>query len=730
MSTRQMSVEEILNLPKDKQISKRIEYINNHVLDEIPGRIRPDTYTEDYFFISYSHKDYKLVYKDIFLLQKEGLSIWYDKDMVAGDSWKDTANKYMLPRTCLGVIFYVSEESLKSEAVLDELAFAYKTGKTFLCISLPFVSDLKHNNKPVKDEIYLPYEMIEILLENHIIDEDKAKELHKYFPKTVIYLKYDYDIFDKTKKIKDTLKKQPLLKYNDEGTIVSIYDTNITKVVPKDFLIDDSKRLPFGFITIGECAFANCAYLESFTLPEAPNRLYVHEEKQIYRLSEYSFFADRMLREFNDGHGLNDVIPAHTFENCYVLETIGDNEIKYVGERAFANCYQLKSITLHPSPFIEKEAFANCKKLENIKLTPLRQMELAREITVYRPQRLKNKAEDDKEHNAARIGEGAFKGCRNLKEFDFPKDAVSIHKETFKDCVSLRKITIYDKVRNIKSSAFLGCNSLQEIIIKGDNPNYVMKDNALYDSKLNTLIKILPNIDGKLNIPIETKIIDKYAMSHFKNKPYIGVDIKNDRFYIYKGGLVDRNNEYLFFLNITKNGMDVLKEIRHIQPFALDNYSDSEEVTIYENMSDINDYTFYSFNNIKTLEVHPNHIKLHQYSFNYKFAPERLIIKAREFNLSDYARFNYIKKVELHNNVTITGDDNTKMLEIGELYVMCSLVFIEVNDILVYKLFIGKDFEDSLDNRRIFTLVHNLSQISIDPDNKYFKIENGKLICK
>ena len=708
MEEKESIVKKILDIKDDKaRIAAKIEYINEHPLDDIPGRIKPDTATNDYFFISYCHADYQIIYKDLFLLGEQGLSFWYDKDMVVGDSWLDTANKYMVPRACLGVLFYVSENSLKSNPVLEELNFAKKTQKPFICISLPFNSDYLHHGESVKGKTYLPFDMIDILLENKIIDNDKAESLRGYFPKPVTYLKYNQDIFDRFKTIKDKLKKQPILRYDKEGVIISISDTNITKVVPEDF--DPHHR----FITIGKCAFANCAFLESVTLPKA-NRLFVHESPRLYRLDDYAFFSDKMLKTFDGGGGLVNSIPNHAFENCFVLETIGNDEIKFVGERAFANCYQLKSINLDNRPIIGKEAFLNCKNLISVgpKLS-INNTESAN-ANVYHPgQAFTNlKQEEIDQEKETTIEEGAFNGCKNLVEFCFPYNAISLKRDTFKDCHSLRKIVLFENVKNIKSSAFLNCDNLESIILV-NNPNFIMKEGALYENKYKRLIKVLPNIKDKFLLPKETKIIDKYAFSHFKNKPFISVDISNESFFIYKGGLVDKEKKHLFFLNVTKNDLSVLSEIKYIEAFALDNFADNEMITIYDNIHEIGDYVFYSFKNLKTIELFANSVKLNPYSFDYRRDLDTLIVKTNQFNFSDFSRFNHIHRIELHNDVTLMGDWYD-MPEVDELVVLSKRVNIEDRNLLVNKVIIGKYFLNNESNSRVLKMSDN---VEIDPDN-------------
>lgn len=57
---------------------------NSNSLLELNKEVLPTVHKQNYYFVSYSHKDYKKVMKDILLLQECGINIWYDSDMHIG----------------------------------------------------------------------------------------------------------------------------------------------------------------------------------------------------------------------------------------------------------------------------------------------------------------------------------------------------------------------------------------------------------------------------------------------------------------------------------------------------------------------------------------------------------------------------------------------------------------------------------------------------------------------
>jgi len=112
--------------------AKHLEWLREHL----------PAYREEsgnYVFISYSHKDYKAVYHDLafFLYNSETrLRFWYDEGLPAGSDWSAAAKESLLDPRCSGVIFYLSEAFLKSEAVREEIAMLKASGKPFITVAL------------------------------------------------------------------------------------------------------------------------------------------------------------------------------------------------------------------------------------------------------------------------------------------------------------------------------------------------------------------------------------------------------------------------------------------------------------------------------------------------------------------------------------------------------------------------------------------------------------------
>lgn len=90
-----------------------------------------------FLFVSYSHDDKELVYKDIQTLQAKEMRIWYDEGLEPGEEWfRDVESKVNMPE-CIGVIFYVSQTFLSSSSVQREITiFSESTKKNYYPVNL------------------------------------------------------------------------------------------------------------------------------------------------------------------------------------------------------------------------------------------------------------------------------------------------------------------------------------------------------------------------------------------------------------------------------------------------------------------------------------------------------------------------------------------------------------------------------------------------------------------
>lgn len=75
---------------------------------------------QKFIFISYSHCDYKSVYCDLLQLYARKIPFQYDGTLPKGTRWDSEVHDYINHEDCVGVLFFVSKNTLLSEAVEQE----------------------------------------------------------------------------------------------------------------------------------------------------------------------------------------------------------------------------------------------------------------------------------------------------------------------------------------------------------------------------------------------------------------------------------------------------------------------------------------------------------------------------------------------------------------------------------------------------------------------------------
>ena len=74
-----------------------------------------------YVFVSYSHGDKTEVFEILNEAYGRGVNFWYDKAMVAGDIWSETAKSALMDPHCMGAIVFLSVNSALSDPVHEEI---------------------------------------------------------------------------------------------------------------------------------------------------------------------------------------------------------------------------------------------------------------------------------------------------------------------------------------------------------------------------------------------------------------------------------------------------------------------------------------------------------------------------------------------------------------------------------------------------------------------------------
>lgn len=494
-----IDIESLNSLPISEQIEKKMDIIKNTSLESIPLAILPETFYTDYYFVSYSHKDYVEVYSDIFNLQKEGMNIWYDRGLPAGKDWKVEASRHLVPFACKGVIFYISENSLISDAVIDEIEYALSTKKPFICIHIPFKDDFKYKGKNTNGNVYTLKEMIDIIKAKNkkAMSPEKEAKLLSLLPQEKIFLSYNIDASSKKEKIVDSMPKSPLLNgcavYDEPYRryrilIDSINDISALKIEERDFFdLANSLKVPSDeevTLEFSNCCLANCANLQEIEIPTGYG---------IWNIGKMSFYGCKALKSFDFRNVLH--IEDKAFFGCSSLVEVNiPKETRMISYDAFMDCESLKVINVdkentkfHSDNNVLVDDYFNhitrCpnayegvyKITPGIKATYLYAFSKCNKLTgVIIPDSVTslcsgcfldscNIKEISIPDSINEIPNSCFRGCKGLKVVKMGKGITKIDNMAFKNCSSLEKIQIGENVTYICEWSFDSCSSLEKI---------------------------------------------------------------------------------------------------------------------------------------------------------------------------------------------------------------------------------------------------------------------------
>ncbi len=419
---------------KNKQltIEEKIEKIeNSENFEDLKTGWLPQSASTSYYFVSYCHKDYKKVFIDILGMQQydSEIAVWYDRELNVGRDWEKEAKTHIYDFDCLGVIFYISENSVESPAVFKEMQMAIDAGKPFIPILLPV-----ENIRGRAGEYLSGAEIFDTLSPCISEDDEQYKLYHEMFDKNILYFKNTDSPQEKTERMKKSFTRQPLLEFElceKGGVVVAVNNINTIEINEGDYRLLNENNQPMDIIIIGSCAFSNCRQLETIMLP-----------KTVRYIGQFAFYNCKKLKtvKLSEDSQLK-LIVDYAFANCSSLTSITiPNGVIWIGERAFSGCSSLTSITIpNGVTSIGKSAFSGCSSLTSI-IIP-------NEVTS--------------------IGKSAFSGCTSLASITIPDGVTSIERGAFRGCSSLASITIPDSVTNIGEWAFRGCSSLTSIIFDG-----------------------------------------------------------------------------------------------------------------------------------------------------------------------------------------------------------------------------------------------------------------------
>ena len=159
-----------------------------------------------YIFISYAHRDKKIVYPEIARLNSLRYRIWYDEGITPGSEWSDEIGNAL--QRCNTFIVFISPQSIASENVRKEIHFAIGEKKLFLAIHI--------ENTQLPPGLKLQMSMNQAILKYNLKEEHYQRKLEQALP-TVTFSEKINEILDitsteKINKIPSQLQSQETIE--------------------------------------------------------------------------------------------------------------------------------------------------------------------------------------------------------------------------------------------------------------------------------------------------------------------------------------------------------------------------------------------------------------------------------------------------------------------------------------------------------------------------------------
>lgn len=487
---------------------------------------------KNYVFISYSHRDFAKVYHDlaVFLYNADSkVRFWYDEGLPIGENWAQAAKKYIENPRCVGAIFYLSDNLLSSEAVLQEMEMIRSCGKPYVSIALDkekfsaarILKGMDRNSLYEKFDTFFPdadtaliygedYE--NILYRIHKIEEafnvtedvlsDFICEDYEEGLCLIAYAGNKLDVY-----IPEKINDKPIVAIKaDISSAENIYIPKTVRAIDlPDLPVDEYKDLErentstlFRLVEklIGGYQRTGAIFGKAGNLVN----IYVDDDNP-YFYDKYGCLYDRKgtilrvpPRAEVDEKILQGVkkIGAGAFVGCDISsdEFMLSDTVEEIGDGAFAE----SGICLMPSEAalkkIGKNAFSEAtlyfplvdmageyEKIEEFAFRCANKMDGAwipsSVHTIERGAFFSSSVQlVCLEYGVKKIDDGAFALCGNMEAVSLPYGLEYIGERAFSGCEKLLEITLPETLRFIGEGAFENCGNLRYVYFKGTRAQF------------------------------------------------------------------------------------------------------------------------------------------------------------------------------------------------------------------------------------------------------------------
>lgn len=359
-----------------------------------------------YRFVSYSHKDYKLVFKDVVRYFAAGMKIWYDRFLESGKSWVSEVRKKIVSYFCKSVVFYITRNFLASDSCLAEIECALAEDKSCLFV-LCGVSE-EQLAETVEKKLSLPFAPVpqkRVLLPTDVSIEEKIATVNALRPPELFefYFTESHRVFKLfrtgrcayVRKVNCTNMRTVELpkRVEKDGKIYKVAGLMYNAFCNNDML--EEVTVPDGWNALMDGAFTRCRSLRTL-------RLGTPHTSRCFKVGtlKNTFVACPNLAEIKRGKGRIGLYG--TFKDAQHIQSF-DTTGYLLGQDCFSGCVGLTHVTLsQKTRVIHPSAFENCKGLTHITLpaslgcvdaTAFRGCENLKEVTVNGKRLLRQRAD-------------------------------------------------------------------------------------------------------------------------------------------------------------------------------------------------------------------------------------------------------------------------------------------------------------------------------------------------
>lgn len=491
--------------------------LNSQSLAELRNNsLLPEPYADSgYYFVYYSRKDYKTALRDIVMLSDDGLRIWYDRKVNAGDGWEQGMLARARDFHCVCAVLYLSAHAMRSPFFWKLCALIKEQHLVYCTVNLPDEAGKVCSGAELAATLDLSAEQLAL-----------AKKL---FSQEITYIPGTLTFAEKRKALDGIRKNNQLVYTLKDGcaTVTSVKDLSEEQiVVPEKVAFEGAE---YTVKAIAPSAFAGCERLREIHLPDCIEHVgeLTDNEDGVFSLDPESYFKEG--RVFQDCKKLEEIrLPAslktmytNLFVGCVSLKRIyfGDEVLSVRGFPYFTpvntehdggsgrsflkeNGPPVEELKL-PSSFIRRDdgtilypdpqrGWGEFSVPDGAHVYGYTDAEPVERYTLSEGEKLGARFQYDKHLRILdmRLGgetelDGTLLECSNLEEVYLPQNAVSIE-GIFDGCSALKRVVFGDKLQSVGSDVFSECESLKEITLPESTLN--IASDALNGSALEAIV--------------------------------------------------------------------------------------------------------------------------------------------------------------------------------------------------------------------------------------------------